>query len=116
MMYLLMKINLTHFVSRWAAGGRSGWLFTTGVLINSTATFGNLDLVSVRGEVWWKEVEGVVKGGVKKVGDGVFKGCRNMIRATIPEGVEEIGRSAFEGCVKLTTVPRDLPPHQVASA
>ena len=40
----------------------------------------------------------VLGGGVKCVGDYVFKNCSNLASVSLPEGLEEIGASAFENC------------------
>jgi hypothetical protein len=52
----------------------------------------------------------VIPAGVKKIGDGAFKGCVALTGVTIPEGVKEIGGYAFYGCknLKTLTVPRSV--------
>ena len=46
----------------------------------------------------------VIPAGVKKIGDGVFKGCTALTGVTIPEGVTSIGERAFYGCTELQSV------------
>ena len=43
----------------------------------------------------------VIPAGVKKIGDGAFKGCAALTGVTIPDGVTSIGERAFYGCTEL---------------
>ena len=40
----------------------------------------------------------VIPAGVKKIGEGAFKGCTALTGVTIPEDVTKIGERAFYGC------------------
>lgn len=46
----------------------------------------------------------VIPAGVKKIGDGAFKGCTALTGVTIPKGVTSIGERAFYGCTELQSV------------
>ena len=39
----------------------------------------------------------VIPAGVKKIGDGAFKGCTALTGVTIPESVKTIGQYALAG-------------------
>ncbi|MDE6902160.1 MAG: leucine-rich repeat domain-containing protein, partial [Lachnospiraceae bacterium] len=43
----------------------------------------------------------VIPAGVKKIGDGAFKGCAALTGVTIPDGVTSIGERALYGCTEL---------------
>ena len=46
----------------------------------------------------------VIPAGVKRIGDGVFSGRRDLTGIDIPEGVESVGNSAFDMCTQLAAV------------
>ena len=52
----------------------------------------------------------VIPAGVKKIGDGAFKGCTALTGVTIPKGVTSIGERAFYKCQGLqrATLPAGL--------
>jgi len=55
----------------------------------------------------------VIPSGVKKIGEGAFRGCSSLTSVVIPESVKKIGEGVFYGCSSLTSVvdsqgrPRD---------
>ena len=54
----------------------------------------------------------IVPSGVRKIMEGAFLGCVNIVEIILPEGVEEIGRKAFWGCVNLQRI---IMPHTLRS-
>ena len=43
-------------------------------------------------------------GSVTSIGNGAFKGCKDLVSVTIPSGVTEIGAWAFYGCTGVTSI------------
>ena len=46
----------------------------------------------------------IIPAGIKRIGDVVFSGRRDLTGIDIPEGVESIGNSAFDMCTQLAAV------------
>ena len=46
----------------------------------------------------------VIPDSVKRIADGVFSACSNLMSVTIPDSVTEIGSFAFRSCQSLTSV------------
>ena len=44
-----------------------------------------------------------IPAGVRRIGDSVFMGRRDIVSVVLPEGLETIGASAFDQCVNLAT-------------
>jgi hypothetical protein len=49
-------------------------------------------------------VEVVIKEGITNIPDGLFAGCENLRKITIPNTVKKIGNFAFSGCENLDSV------------
>ena len=75
----------------------------------------NPKYTSVDGVVYTKDLEELVMApggvesvsilaGVKRIGDGAFKGCSTLTSVTIPSGVTRILPWTFEGCSALESV------------
>ena len=75
----------------------------------------NQKYASVDGVVYTKDLEELVMApggvksvpilaGVKRIGDGAFKGCSTLTSVTIPSGVARILPWTFEGCAGLKSV------------
>lgn len=46
----------------------------------------------------------LVPDSVIAIGDGAFKGQKNIISITLPDNIASIGHYAFSGCKKLTSI------------
>lgn len=58
---------------------------------------------------WSTEKEIQIPKGVKEIGSGAFRCCRNLQSVVIPDSVTEIGKETFSGCssLKEVKIPRN---------